>query len=181
MREQAEIVDGPMTKRGATLLEAIGNTPLLDLRRIAGDVPGITLLAKAEHMNPGGSVKDRPARAMLSDGLRRGLLTPGKTILEATSGNTGIADAMIGRALGFPVTLCVPAKGSSAHKTAILLALEASAQPAARIHRRRDRWSSGRRRARHAVRGCQGGSKAHSAAALAPGSTSPKSEARWSR
>src|SRR5438128_5400441 len=119
---------GARTERGtaaATLLVAIGRTPLLALSRIARDVPGLRLLAKAEHMNPGGSVKDRPARAMLSDGLRRGLLTPGKTILEATSGNTGIADAMIGRALGFPVTLCVPAKGSSAHKTAILLALGA--------------------------------------------------------
>jgi cysteine synthase B len=62
---------------------------------------------------------------MLLDGIARGLLKPGKIILEATSGNTGIADAMIGRALGFPVTLCVPAKGSSAHKTAILRAFGA--------------------------------------------------------
>jgi cysteine synthase B len=76
-------------------------------------------------MNPGGSVKDRPARAMLLDGIERRLLTPGKRILEATSGNTGIADAMIGRALGFPVTLCLPEKGSSAHKTAILRAFGA--------------------------------------------------------
>src|SRR6266568_8557627 len=107
------------------LLDAIGNTPLLELTRVAAEVPGLRLYAKAEHMNPGGSVKDRPARAMLLDGLRRGLLAPGKTILEATSGNTGIADAMIGRALGFPVTLCVPAKGSAAQKTAILRALGA--------------------------------------------------------
>jgi len=110
---------------GAALLEAVGGTPLLELARIAADVPGLRLLAKAEHLNPGGSVKDRPARAMLLDGIARGLLTPGKRILEATSGNTGIADAMIGRALGFPVTLCVPAKGSSAHKTAILKAFGA--------------------------------------------------------
>jgi cysteine synthase B len=106
-------------------LDAIGNTPLLDLSRIARDVPGLRLLAKAEYLNPGGSVKDRPARAMLLEGIERGLLTLGKTILEATSGNTGIADAMIGRALGFPVTLCVPEKGSSAHKTAMLRAFGA--------------------------------------------------------
>jgi cysteine synthase B len=110
---------------GAALLEAVGHTPLLELARIAAGVPGLRLLAKAEHLNPGGSVKDRPARAMLLDGIARGLLKPGKRILEATSGNTGIADAMIGRALGFPVTLCVPAKGSSAHKTALLRAFGA--------------------------------------------------------
>ena len=110
---------------GTALLGAVGKTPLLELARIAADVPGLRLLAKAEHLNPGGSVKDRPARAMLLDGIARGLLTPGKRILEATSGNTGIADAMIGRALGFPVTLCVPAKGSSAQKTAILKAFGA--------------------------------------------------------
>jgi cysteine synthase B len=115
-----------MTDGGAVrLLEAVGNTPLLDLSRIARGAPGLRLLAKAEYLNPGGSVKDRPARAMLLDGLERGLLTPGKRILEATSGNTGIADAMIGRALGFPVTLCLPEKGSSAHKTAMLRAFGA--------------------------------------------------------
>lgn len=94
------------------LLEAVGNTPLMELERIAREVPGLRLFVKAEHLNPGGSVKDRPARAMLLDGLARGLLKPGKTVLEATSGNTGIADAMLGRALGFPVRLCVPAKAS---------------------------------------------------------------------
>ena len=125
MIEQTE-VPGRMTRDVAVrLLDAVGNTPLLDLSRIARDVPGLRLLAKAEYMNPGGSVKDRPARAMLLDGIERRLLTPGKTILEATSGNTGIADAMIGRALGFPVTLCVPEKGSSAHKTAMLRAFGA--------------------------------------------------------
>ncbi|HEV8609816.1 MAG TPA: cysteine synthase family protein [Thermoanaerobaculia bacterium] len=90
------------------LIEAIGGTPLLELPRVAADVPGLRLLAKAEHLNPGGSVKDRPALAMILDGIERGPLTEGRTILEATSGNTGIADAMIGRALGYHVTLCVP-------------------------------------------------------------------------
>ena len=125
MHDSGEAAARTMNAPGVSLLEAIGNTPLLDLSRIAAGMPGLRLLAKAEHLNPGGSVKDRPARAMLLDGLRRGLLAPGKTILEATSGNTGIADAMIGRALGFPVTLCVPAKGSSAQKTAILRAFGA--------------------------------------------------------
>jgi cysteine synthase B len=103
------------------VLDAIGGTPLLELRRIASDVPGLRLLAKAEYLNPGGSVKDRPARGMILDGITRGLLSPGKTILEATSGNTGIADAMIGRALGYPVALCLPAN-VSAERRAILTA-----------------------------------------------------------
>jgi cysteine synthase B len=125
MSGQTEIQGRLTSERAVRLLDAVGDTPLLDLSRIARDLLGLRLLAKAEHLNPGGSVKDRPVRAMLLDGIERGLLTPGKTILEATSGNTGIADAMIGRALGFPVTLCVPAKGSSAHKTAILRAFGA--------------------------------------------------------
>jgi S-sulfo-L-cysteine synthase (O-acetyl-L-serine-dependent) len=103
------------------LIDAVGGTPLLELPRIASSVPGLRLLAKAEHLNPGGSVKDRPARAMILDGIARGLLSPGKVILEATSGNTGIADAMIGSALGFRVTLCVPGN-VSAERRAILSA-----------------------------------------------------------
>src|SRR5712691_10018537 len=99
------------------LLDAIGNTPLLELTRVVAEVPGLRLYAKAENCNPGGSVKDRPARAMLLDGIARGLLKPGKTILEATSGNTGIADAMLGRALGYSTMLCVPAKASVERKT----------------------------------------------------------------
>src|SRR5438477_2813824 len=125
MTERGLLETAAAGRFGSGLLEAIGRTPLLELARVARDVPGLKLFAKAEQMNPGGSVKDRPARAMLLEGLRRGLLAPGKRILEATSGNTGIADAMIGRALGFPVTLCMPAKGSSAQKTAILRAFGA--------------------------------------------------------
>ena len=125
MTATREIEETRAGTEAAGVLRAIGNTPLLDLSRIARDVPGLRLLAKAEHMNPGGSVKDRPARGMLLDGLRRGALAPGKTILEATSGNTGIADAMIGRALGFPVTLCVPEKGSGQQKRSILRAFGA--------------------------------------------------------
>jgi S-sulfo-L-cysteine synthase (O-acetyl-L-serine-dependent) len=106
------------------LIQAIGNTPLLELPRISAEVPGLRLLAKAEHRNPGGSVKDRPARSMILDGLARGLLKEGRTILEATSGNTGIADAMIGAALGFRVLLCVPGN-VSAERGAILTAYRA--------------------------------------------------------
>ncbi len=94
------------------LLDAVGGTPLLELSRIAVDVPGLRLLAKAEHFNPCGSVKDRPVRAMLLAGLASGKLSPGRTILEATSGNTGIALAMLGRGLGFPVRLCLPSNAS---------------------------------------------------------------------
>jgi cysteine synthase B len=103
------------------LLDAVGDTPLLELSRVAREVPGLRLLAKAEHMNPCASVKDRPVRAMLLQGLASGRLTAGKTILEATSGNTGIADAMLGRALGFAVTLCLPANASP-ERQAILTA-----------------------------------------------------------
>lgn len=73
------------------LLETIGATPLITLPSFAAELPGVTLLAKAEFMNPSGSVKDRAAKAMVLDGIARGLLTPGKTIIDATSGNTGIA------------------------------------------------------------------------------------------
>jgi cysteine synthase B len=89
---------------------SIGNTPLLGLARIGRDLPTeVQLMAKAEWMNPGGSVKDRPAVSMILDGEQRGALGPGKTIIDATSGNTGIAYAMIGAARGYRVKLCVPA------------------------------------------------------------------------
>jgi cysteine synthase B len=78
--------------------------------------PGVAVFGKAEGRNPGGSVKDRPAAAMIRDGLDRGLLAPGRTILEATSGNTGIALAMLGAALGFPVELCLPANATPERK-----------------------------------------------------------------
>jgi cysteine synthase B len=95
----------------------IGNTPLLSLRRIARDLPaGVELLLKAEHLNPGGSVKDRAALSMILDGERRGRLYPGKVILDATSGNTGIAYAMIGAARGYAVTICLPANASVERK-----------------------------------------------------------------
>jgi cysteine synthase B len=95
----------------------IGNTPLLHLRRITEHLaPGVKLLVKAEHLNPGGSVKDRPALAMILEGEQSGRLYPGKVILDATSGNTGIAYAMLGAARGYGVTLCLPANASEERK-----------------------------------------------------------------
>jgi cysteine synthase B len=90
------------------VLDLIGNTPLLDLAHLARDVEPVRILAKAEWLNPGGSVKDRPALSMVRDGEASGRLTKDKILLDATSGNTGIAYAMIGAALGYRVMLCVP-------------------------------------------------------------------------
>jgi cysteine synthase B len=99
------------------LLSCIGNTPLIRLRRVAIGIPSdVEVYAKAEHLNPGGSVKDRAALEMILDAERRGLLYQGKTILDATSGNTGIAFAMIGAALGYSVTLCLPRNASAERK-----------------------------------------------------------------
>ena len=95
-------------KQGATVLDLIGNTPLLRLRRFESGLQNVELYGKAEWFNPGGSVKDRPAANMVNEGWRSGALRPGKTLLDATSGNTGIAYAMIGASQGFPVRLCVP-------------------------------------------------------------------------
>src|SRR5438105_11926166 len=99
------------------LLDLVGNTPLLRLQRVTRDLPpGVSVYAKAEWFNPGGSVKDRPALNMILDGERAGRLTPEKTILDATSGNTGIAYAMIGAARGYRVRLALPASASRERK-----------------------------------------------------------------
>lgn len=103
--------------RARDLESQIGNTPLLALNRVTRGLPvGVTVLVKAEYLNPGGSVKDRAALAMILDGERRGRLYPGKVILDATSGNTGIAYAMIGAARGYAVTICLPANASVERK-----------------------------------------------------------------
>lgn len=101
-----------------TSLEAqIGNTPLIRLDRVTKDLPkNIEVYAKAEHLNPGGSVKDRAALAMILDAEKRGILTKDKTILDATSGNTGIAYAMIAAARGYKLTLTLPANASPERK-----------------------------------------------------------------
>ena len=103
-------------KGGEALLARIGNTPLLPLDALTGDFPQAKLLGKAEWYNPGGSVKDRAAARIVAEARRAGKLAPGKILLDSTSGNTGIAYAMLGAALGFPVTLCVPENVSSERK-----------------------------------------------------------------
>lgn len=109
---------------GQSVLELIGNTPLLKLARIGAEFSGVEFYGKAEWCNPGGSVKDRPALSMIRRGLESGKLRPGKTLIDATSGNTGIAYAMIAAALGYPVKLCLPDSASQERKR-ILSALGA--------------------------------------------------------
>jgi len=101
---------------GNTQLERVGNTPLVRLQRISADVPGVQILGKGEWANPGGSVKDRPALNIVREAERSGQLGRGRTLLDATSGNTGIAYAMIGAVRGFPVTLCMPSNVSVERK-----------------------------------------------------------------
>jgi len=101
---------------GQNTLDRIGNTPLLRLQRIGREQPGIQILGKAEWLNPGGSVKDRAASNIVAEAQRAGLLTAGKQLLDSTSGNTGIAYAMIGAAKGFGVTLCMPSNVSVERK-----------------------------------------------------------------
>ena len=101
---------------GNTQLERVGDTPLLRLQRTSERLRGVQILGKAEWVNPGGSVKDRPAFNIVREAERTGQLRPGKTLLDATSGNTGIAYAMIGAAKGFPVKLCMPSNVSLERK-----------------------------------------------------------------
>ena len=102
--------------KGEALLAGIGNTPLLPLDALTGDFPGVQLFGKAEWYNPGGSVKDRAAANIVAEARRGGKLAPGRILLDSTSGNTGIAYSMLGAALGFPVTLCVPENVSPERK-----------------------------------------------------------------
>ena len=101
---------------GKKLLDCIGNTPLLRLERLGSSYPNAEFYGKAEWFNPGGSVKDRPALEMIRDAERTGRLKPGQTILDATSGNTGIAYAMIAAASGYRVKLCLPSSASEERK-----------------------------------------------------------------
>jgi len=103
--------------RPGTVEANIGNTPLLRLRLLDVDLSeGVQIFAKAEHLNPGGSVKDRAALSMILEGERSGRLKPGMTILDATSGNTGIAYAMVGASRGYRVKVCLPRNASPARK-----------------------------------------------------------------
>jgi S-sulfo-L-cysteine synthase (O-acetyl-L-serine-dependent) len=104
------------TNLGASLKERIGNTPLLRLERVTRELNDILVLAKAEWANPGGSVKDRAASNIVAEALRTGKLSTDKILLDSTSGNTGIAYAMLGAAYGIPVTLCMPSNVSAERK-----------------------------------------------------------------
>jgi S-sulfo-L-cysteine synthase (O-acetyl-L-serine-dependent) len=107
----------PGTPRpGQSLRDRIGNTPLLRFDQLTAHLPGVTLLGKAEWHNPGGSVKDRAAAGIVAEGRSSGQFSPDKILLDATSGNTGIAYAMLGAAEGFPVTLCMPQNVSAERK-----------------------------------------------------------------
>src|SRR6266704_542083 len=109
---------------GSSVFDMIGRTPLVRLHQFERDTPGVELYAKAEWQNPGGSVKDRAAARMILEGEASGRLKPGGVILDATSGNTGIAYAMVGAARGYRVKLCVPENASQERKL-ILKALGA--------------------------------------------------------
>jgi cysteine synthase B len=111
-------VRGPLAVR--SILDLIGDTPLVEIRRVCdGLAAGVRILAKLEGFNPGGSVKDRPAKKMIETGIAEGMLVAGKTILDSTSGNTGIGLAMVGAALGFPVKLVMPENVSTERKKVI--------------------------------------------------------------
>jgi cysteine synthase B len=108
-------IESATETRRPVVWSLIGNTPLVRVGTLEPH-PGVEIYAKLESRNPGGSVKDRAAAAMILDGLRTGALRPGKTLLDSTSGNTGIAYAMLGRSLGYPVTLCVPSNVTEERK-----------------------------------------------------------------
>jgi S-sulfo-L-cysteine synthase (O-acetyl-L-serine-dependent) len=109
-------ISAPSKAIGTTLQARIGNTPLLRLERLTARLPGVQIFGKAEWLNPGGSVKDRAASSIVAAAQKAGQLTPGKTLLDATSGNTGIAYAMLGAAQGFRVLLCMPSNVSVERK-----------------------------------------------------------------
>src|SRR3954464_13102923 len=110
--------------QGSSILDMIGRTPVVRLQQFERETPGVELYAKAEWQNPGGSVKDRAAARMILDGEASGKLAANGTILDATSGNTGIAYAMVGAARGYKVMLCMP-ENASAERKLILRALGA--------------------------------------------------------
>jgi cysteine synthase B len=107
----------PVTDRAASsVIGLVGRTPMVRLQKFERETPGVEIYAKAEWQNPGGSVKDRAAARMIADGEASGRLRPGLTIIDATSGNTGIAYAMVGAARGYQVKLCLPENASQERK-----------------------------------------------------------------
>ena len=103
-------------RRMESIVEAVGNTPLVRLRSFEREVPGVTMYAKLEYANPGGSVKDRPARQMMLDAIEDGRLTNDKILIDATSGNTGVAYSLLGAAMGYRIHLVMPSNVSKARK-----------------------------------------------------------------
>ncbi|HSN85019.1 MAG TPA: cysteine synthase family protein [Polyangiales bacterium] len=99
-----------------SIVEAVGNTPLVRLRSLEKEVPGVKLYLKLEYTNPGGSVKDRPARQMMLDAIEDGRLTHDKILIDATSGNTGVAYSLFGAAMGYRIQLVMPSNVSKARK-----------------------------------------------------------------
>ena len=99
-----------------SVVEAVGQTPLVRLHNIGSDTPDVKIFVKLEYMNPGGSVKDRPALQMMKDAIADGRLTKDKTLIDATSGNTGVAYSLFGAALGYKIALVMPANVSQARK-----------------------------------------------------------------
>jgi cysteine synthase B len=111
---------GASAGTGSRIVDLVGNTPLVRIRRLTAHLPdSVQLFAKLEYFNPGGSVKDRAARQILLDGLESGLLGGGRVLTDSTSGNTGVAYAMLGSSLGVPVELVMPSNVSQARKDII--------------------------------------------------------------
>jgi cysteine synthase B len=128
-------------------LRAIGNTPLVPVSLFGDELPGVEVLAKMECLNPGGSLKDRPVLHMLLAALANGRLQPGKTILDSSSGNAGIAYAMVGRIIGYPVEIVIPDNASTERKKRLLAhgarliytdALKGYDEALREVHRRHD-------------------------------------------
>ena len=113
---EADVIRRARMRVAERITDLIGDTPIVRLHSFERDTPGVEIWAKCEFFNPGGSVKDRAAYQMIRDAIRDGLLAPGKTIIDSTSGNTGVAYAMIGAAMGFPVTLVMPGNVSWARQ-----------------------------------------------------------------
>jgi cysteine synthase B len=111
-----ELIKRARLRVAERITDLIGDTPIVRLRSFERDTPGVELWAKCEFFNPGGSVKDRAAYQMIRDAIRTGQLEPGQTIIDSTSGNTGVAYSLIGGALGFPVTLVMPGNVSWARQ-----------------------------------------------------------------
>jgi S-sulfo-L-cysteine synthase (O-acetyl-L-serine-dependent) len=116
MISDADVIRRARMRVAEKITDLIGDTPIVRLHSFEQDTPGVEIWAKCEFFNPGGSVKDRAAYQMIRDAIRNGLLAPGKTIIDSTSGNTGVAYSVIGGALGFPVTLVMPGNVSWARR-----------------------------------------------------------------